>query len=89
MSRKTTETLRDEQRAILLQQINVRVAIRYRAGRAIGKFGTTNRRNNTVNGERLEYFLGVSARIGGEPLQQQRAPGAILDPTHPPGALTI
>jgi hypothetical protein len=65
MSRKTTETLRDEQRAILLQQINVRVAIRYRAGRAIGKFGTTNRRNNTVNGERLEYFLGVSAGIGG------------------------
>jgi hypothetical protein len=31
-------------------------------------------RNNTVNGERLEYFLRVSAGIGGEPLRQQRAP---------------
>jgi hypothetical protein len=32
-------------------------------------------RKNTVNGERLEYFLAVSAGIGGEPLRQQRAPG--------------
>src|SRR5262245_7414390 len=33
---------------------------------------------DTVNVERLEYFLAVQAGIGGNPLRQQRAPGVVL-----------
>src|SRR5262245_33381046 len=44
----------------------------------VARIISTCGRNNTVNGERLEYFWTVPAGIGGEPLRQQRAPGVIL-----------
>src|SRR5262245_51911636 len=45
-------------------------------------------RNNTVNGERLEYFEPVSAGIGGQDRRGSRGPLEFTSPNAPPGALT-